>query len=135
MDDSETDVLGYMTFTSQHRPKLHSTNPLERLNGEVECRTEVIGIFPNEALSPASSDRAALGGRKIVSSCPSHRATTSRLTLRCSEASLEKPRRRLRPSCKVAGQAKHLHRSLLTLGVATSALDTSTPQSTVSHLL
>ena len=33
MDDAETDVLAYMTFPVQHRAKLHSTNPLERLNG------------------------------------------------------------------------------------------------------
>ena len=49
MDDAETDVLAYMTFPQQHRAKLHSTNPLERLNGEIKRRTEVVGIFPNEA--------------------------------------------------------------------------------------
>ena len=32
MDDSEHDVLAYMTFPAQHRVKLHSTNPIERLN-------------------------------------------------------------------------------------------------------
>lgn len=49
MDDAEADVLAYMGFPGQHRVKLHSTNPLERLNGEIKRRSDVVGIFPNEA--------------------------------------------------------------------------------------
>src|ERR687883_30265 len=47
IDDSEVDVLSYLDFPEQHRSKLHSTNPLERLNKEVKRRADV-GIFPNE---------------------------------------------------------------------------------------
>jgi len=46
IDSVEEDVLAYMTFPKQHWTKLHSTNPIERLNGEIKRRTEVAGSRP-----------------------------------------------------------------------------------------
>jgi transposase-like protein len=49
LDESEHDVLAYLSFPAQHRAKLHSTNSLERLNKEVKRRADVVGIFPSES--------------------------------------------------------------------------------------
>jgi putative transposase len=48
IDESEVDVLAHRDFPAQHRSKIHSTNPLERLNKAVKRRADVVGIFPNE---------------------------------------------------------------------------------------
>jgi putative transposase len=47
--DAEEDILAYMTFPPEHWTRIYSTNPLERLNKEVKRRTNVVGVFPDEA--------------------------------------------------------------------------------------
>ena len=48
MEAAEHEVLSFMDFPKEHRVKIHSTNVLERLNGEIKRRSDVVGIFPNE---------------------------------------------------------------------------------------
>jgi putative transposase len=48
MDAAEEDVLAFMAFPREHRAKIRSTNPLERVNCEIKRRTDVVGIFSNE---------------------------------------------------------------------------------------
>ncbi len=49
LDDAEDDVLAFYAFPEAHWPKLRSTNPLERFNREIARRTDVVGIFPDDA--------------------------------------------------------------------------------------
>ena len=49
LDEAEDDVLAFYAFPPEHWPKLRSTNPLERFNREIGRRTDVVGIFPDDA--------------------------------------------------------------------------------------
>ena len=49
MEAARDDMLAFLHFPQEHWRKVWSTNPLERLNKEIKRRTNVVGIFPNDA--------------------------------------------------------------------------------------
>jgi transposase-like protein len=46
--EAEEEILAHMSFPAEHWKQISSTNPLERLNKEINRRTRVVGIFPCE---------------------------------------------------------------------------------------
>jgi transposase-like protein len=55
MDNAKTEVLAFTAFPRPHWPKIWSTNPLERINKEIKRRARVVGKFPTNLRSSASS--------------------------------------------------------------------------------
>ena len=49
LEAAEEELLAFMAFPREHWAKLRSTNPLERLNKEIARRSDVVGIYPNDA--------------------------------------------------------------------------------------
>jgi putative transposase len=49
LTDAAPDITAFAAFPQSHWRRVWSTNPLERVNGEIKRRAGVVGIFPNEA--------------------------------------------------------------------------------------
>jgi transposase-like protein len=90
MDEAEFDVLAYKRFPEPHWPKIRSTNVIERPNAEIKRRTDVVGIFPNEAailrlvgaiLMEQHNEWAAHGRRYMAMETAAPLAHTSRASL------------------------------------------------------
>ena len=57
--EAEEELLAFMAFPVEHWSKLRSTNPLERVNREIGRRSDVVGIYPNDAALHPSRRRPA----------------------------------------------------------------------------
>ena len=89
MDGAKEDVLAFTGFPKEHWTKIYSTNPLERVNGEIKRRTNVVGIFPNDqsiirlvgAILPGQNDEWAVQNRYMTLATLNPIGDTDRVSL------------------------------------------------------
>jgi putative transposase len=108
LEAAEPDLLAFYRFPAEHRSKLRSTNPLERVNREIARRSDVVGIFPNDAalirlagvLLVEQNDEWLVGRRYLpaesIPSCPRRQGrTTETLSQEHQQGGQPAPRRSL----------------------------------------
>ena len=83
LEAAEEDLLAFYRFPAEHHSKLRSTNPLERVNREIGRRSDVVGIFPNDA------SLIRLAGMLLIEQNDCHEGLADR------KRGLSSPRRRL----------------------------------------
>jgi putative transposase len=92
LDDAKVDLVAFAAFPVEHRRKIWSTNPLERLHREIKRRSDVVGVFPNDA----AIERLVTA---VVLDCHDEWAVAERRYL--SESSLDRLRHSTTPALQL----------------------------------
>lgn len=67
LEDASDELLAFYGYPGEHRPKLRSTNPLERVNKEIGRRSDLVGIYPNDEWLVQRRYRSERSIRQVLS--------------------------------------------------------------------
>lgn len=90
LEAAEEDLLAFMAFPPEHWSKLRSTNPLERVNREIGRRSDVVGIFPNDASAIRLAGALLIEQNDEWIVCRRYLSEESMRQILCADTALEK---------------------------------------------